>query len=214
MSDIDLIPTEYRRFAQLRSWLRKFAVAYIGVLLLLIVAKLGISYSVHLRSEQARELKQVRSVENRYRMRLGELQKQQQDANRRLAILSGLREGISARELFEVVDRALDDDVWFNKMEFRRKGEMADKGPEAVQSGLFIVLPSDEREEGDRGWLVHTHMEISAQARDHSALASFVRRLIDQPEIEEVRVLNTRIRRNTDFELVDFELAVVLRSQA
>jgi hypothetical protein len=57
-----------------------------------------------------------------------------------------------------------------------------------------------------------THMEIRGQAVDHSTLAQFVSRLLDQPRIEQVRVVNTRVRPLAAVEVVDFELAVVVRT--
>jgi 16S rRNA G527 N7-methylase RsmG len=55
-------------------------------------------------------------------------------------------------------------------------------------------------------------MEIRAQAADHSALASFVRELVEQPEVEDVKVVNTRVHRYTSAQVVSFELAVVIKS--
>jgi hypothetical protein len=57
-------------------------------------------------------------------------------------------------------------------------------------------------------------MELTAQARDHSALAGFVRRLGEQEEIESVRVLNTEVRSVSASEVVDFELAIVVQGRA
>ena len=56
-------------------------------------------------------------------------------------------------------------------------------------------------------------MEIQARATDHSALAAFVRRLVSQPEIQDVRILNTRVREQAA-QAVEFELAVVVRNRA
>jgi hypothetical protein len=56
-------------------------------------------------------------------------------------------------------------------------------------------------------------MEISGEASDHSALARFVRRLGERSEIESARILNTQVRQLGGAELVEFELAVVVRSK-
>ena len=51
---------------------------------------------------------------------------------------------------------------------------------------------------------------IRGQARDHSALSRFVRRLFEQPEIQDIRILNTSLADNREF--VDFNLAVTVNS--
>ena len=117
--------------------------------------------------------------------------------------------------MFAVIDRASDGRVWFSEWTFRRAGELVESDPQAIRAGYFIVLPREaKRDEREKAWLMRTHMEIRAQAVDHSTLASFARRLVEQPEIEEVRVLNTRSRPTASTDVVDFELAVVVRTRA
>ena len=84
----------------------------------------------------------------------------------------------------------------------------------AVQTGYFVVVPLDEPNRPNRAWRMDTHMEIHGQAVDHSTLARFVSQLLDQPRIEQVRVVNTRVRPFATIEVVDFELAVVVRTDA
>ncbi len=86
-----------------------------------------------------------------------------------------------------------------------------EREPEAVHAGHFIVLPRQGKAGPEKVWRLRAHMEIRAQALDHSSLARFVRRLVEQPEIDEVRVLNTRVHTNASSPLVDFELAVLVR---
>jgi hypothetical protein len=57
-------------------------------------------------------------------------------------------------------------------------------------------------------------MEIRGQAVDHSALARFVDRLIDEPRIEQVRIVKTRMQTYAAARVLDFELAVVVRTDA
>ena len=53
-------------------------------------------------------------------------------------------------------------------------------------------------------------MTIRGQVRDHSALSRFVRRLFEQPEIEDIRIFNTAL--SGDREFVNFNLAVTVNS--
>lgn len=213
MVEIDLVPGEYRRFLALRSWLRSFAMIYLSVIVSLGVAKAALAYGIRAKDRAIEQLEAARAVEQSQQLRLGELREQRSVAARRLMILSGLRGGIAAKDMFLIVDRATGGNVWFLDWKFRRAGELVENDPEAVQTGYFIVVPMEQRDEREKAWLMRTHMEIRAQAFDHSTLAHFVRRLVEQPEIEEVRVLNTRTRQYTSAEVVDFELAVVVKTQ-
>jgi hypothetical protein len=53
-------------------------------------------------------------------------------------------------------------------------------------------------------------MTIKGQAKDHAALSRFVRKLFEQPEIQDVRILNTS--RLSDERIVNFDLAVTVNS--
>jgi hypothetical protein len=142
--------------------------------------------------------------------RLEALRNETADLERRRAILSGLRGGVEAKRMFVVVDRALDGNVWFLSWTFRRAGELVEKVPETVDTGYFIVVPSGASKEPEKAWRLEAHMEIHARTLDHSTLAGFVRRLVEQPEIQDVRILKTRMHKYTTRQVVDFELAVIV----
>ncbi len=214
MAEIDLIPSDYRRSTQLRTWLRNFALVYVGLLVVAGIARGGLAYGVWVKNIEVERLSAARQIELAQEVQLKALREEKAQSVQRMGILASLRGGVAAKEMFEVVDRALDRDVWFLDWKFRRAGELVEADPEAVHTGYFIVLPREKKQEGERAWLMRTHMEIRAQAVDHSALARFVRTLVDQPEIEEVRVLKTRMHRYTVGEVVDFELALVVKTQA
>ena len=111
------------------------------------------------------------------------------------------------------VDRALDgDSVWFTAWSFLRAGVAAPSEPQTVNTGYFIVIPQGGGSEPLPAWQIRTHMEIRGQARDHRALSEFVRRLLDQAQIADVRVLNTHQQKYGQATVVDFELAVVVNS--
>ena len=214
MAEIDLVPADYRRLLKLRGRLRTFAVLYLGVMVSLGTARAGIGYGVQTRGQEIERLEAARALEQDHQRQLEALREENAEAAKRLRILTGLRGGIAAKDMFLVIDRATDGNVWFLDWKFRRAGEVVENDPAAVQTGYFIVLPVEERDAREKAWLMRTHMEIRARALDHSTLAAFVRRLVGQPEIEEVRVLNTRTRRYTRAEVVEFELAVVVRTAA
>ena len=212
MREVDLVPPRYHRRRRARRWL-------LGLIIVSTVASAGIvgirGLLVHRVLEYGRELETFEDAHARARLDEQELQRLRDEkatVGQRLAVLSGLRGGIAAKRMFQVVDDSLDANIWFRHWNFRRAGEIVNHEPKAVTTGYFIVLPRENSDEPERTWQFHTHMEITAAAESHSALAGFVRRLSRKPEIESARILNTKVRRNSKSDAVEFELAVVVRS--
>lgn len=213
---MDLVPVRYRRTLELRRWMRVLLSIEAALVLMLVFAKSGFAYG---EMSRRRHIEAVRVAEERAverRAELAELDLERRKAERRLAIMDGLRGGISSDAVFGAVDRSLDEGIWFLDWRFSRAGQLVDDDPQAVKTGYFLVVPLDGVSEATSGraWRLETHMEIHGQAIDHSTLAGFVDRLLDEPRIEQVRIVSTRMQRVTDAEVVAFELAVVVRTDA
>ncbi len=214
MAEIDLVPIDYRRSLQLRTWLRRFAGLYVALAVGIVAARALLSWELSARFRAVEELEAAERARLAQEAELSQLRRETRAARRHLSILSGLRGGISAQDMFVSMDRALDGRVWFVDWTFRRAGELVDEDPKGVQTGYFLVIPIDEESEPKRAWRMETHMEIQGRARDHSTLAGFVSRLLDEPRIGQVRIVKTQMREIAAVEVVDFELAVVVRTEA
>ena len=117
--------------------------------------------------------------------------------------------------MFVNIDRALDGkNIWFKNWKFTRAGSKTSEKPKGVNTGYFIVIPEADRanQKEIEAWQIQTHMEVSGQATDHEALSSFVRRILQQPQIGDVRILNTRQQVNMDKTVVDFKLVIMVNS--
>lgn len=213
MSDVDLVPGHYRRLQRLRATLRRSGVVAVLVLVCIGVAKAGLVQGVQIKQRELGQLRTVKTGLLSQKAHVKGLEMEKSDLERQLALLDGLRGGPAAKQTLLAVDRALNGNVWFLSWAFRRTGELVEEAPEMVNTGYFIVVPAQNSDEPDRAWRLRSHMEIRAQAADHSALATFVRELVEQPEVEEVKVVNTRVHRYTSTQVVSFELAVVIRSR-
>ncbi len=115
--------------------------------------------------------------------------------------------------MFSTIDRSLaGDELWFLNWRFRRAGVSVGPDQKTRNSGYFVVMPQGEQQSASQAWQIETHMQIKGQAIDHSALSRFVKSLFEQPEIHNVRVLKTSLRRYAATSVVDFDLAVVVNS--
>jgi cell division protein FtsB len=212
MSEIDLIPPRHRRRKAAARWLLRGAAVYGLVAIALLGARVALSRSVHSEQGQLQQIQAQRAQAESERARLDLLEAERTRLTQQLALLEGLRGGPAARQIFYGVDSALDEQIWFRRWTFQRAGEVVEEREQTGEAGYFIVLPRQAEGEPERAWRVATHMEISGEAADHSALAGFVRRLGERSEVESARILNTQVRQLGGAELVEFELAVVVRS--
>ena len=211
MTDIDLIPSSYRRARGVRTTAIRFGVAYGILAAILIAAKLGLSFGIDARASELERLRADKDSVLQKLTSIDALEGEHKALNRQLALLERLRGGPATRAVFTAMDAALAGDVWFTGWTFMREGEFVETEPTAVETGYFLILPEGGPTDRARAWRMKTHMEIEASALDHSALARFVARLAGQPIIGDVKVLNTRSRREAATSVVDFEIAVVLR---
>ena len=213
MSDVDLVPGHYRRLQRLRATLRRSGIVAVLVLVCIGVAKAGLVHGIQIKQRELGQLRTAKTGLLSQKAQVKGLELEKSDLERQLALLDGLRGGPAAKQTLLAVDRALNGNVWFLSWSFRRTGELVEEAPETVNTGYFIVVPAQSSDEPERAWRLRSHMEIRAQAANHSALATFVRELVEQPEVEEVKVVNTRVHRYTSAQVVSFELAVVIRSR-
>jgi hypothetical protein len=214
MSDIDLIPQAYRTRRWQMLWIKRFSFILGGLVGALALGATIIGIAAANATTRVEALQHRQSLTAQQRVDLELLGKEKTELERQFRVLSGLRSGAAAGDMFVTVDRALKgDDVWFLNWEFERAGVMVSDEAQTVNTGYFIVVPEGANQHAPDELRVQTHMTIQGQARDHSTLSAFVRRLFVQPEVDDVRIRRTSRIRNDQVDAVDFELGVVLSTQ-
>jgi hypothetical protein len=213
MAEIDLIPTDYRN----RIWLLGRARAVVSGALALGLLQLVLAGLIHYRSgaldARVAALESRQAITQQQRAKLEQLDNSREDLENRLALLAGLRGGAAARDMFEAVDRAMvKGEVWFLDWEFNRDGSVVEPPKQTGSNGYFIVIPAGAGEKTTAAWKIDTNMRIRGQASDHSALSRFVRRMYQQPEIQDVRIIDTVLAANS--RNVNFNLAVTVNTRA
>lgn len=210
MADIDLIPQDYRTRIWLHSRLKRTAVAMVTMAIIATSAFAVFNYMAIRIDRDISILQQQQAISTAHRDALTRLDEKKKELESQLVLLGGLRSGASAPAMFTTIDRALTDgDIWFQDWEFKRAGSVVKKTAEPVSNGYFIIMPASS-DKDEETWKIETHMTIRGEVRDHSALSRFVRRLFEQPEIEDIRILNTSLSGNREF--VNFNLAVTVNA--
>jgi len=213
MSDLDLIPQDYRNWINQRVMVRQHVIAF-AILNIVILASSGVLVQF---SKQAlarvQELQSEIAITTQQHAELEQLKEKQSEYERRWSLLQGLRAGAAIEDIFKIIDRALiNNDLWFVNWSFRRAGVIVDGETRGIETGYFLIVAEDERDDANSELLIETHMTVQGQARDHQALSTFVRSLFEQPDIKDVRVQKTELIDYANGRVVSFELTIVLNS--
>jgi len=213
MSDIDLIPVDYRDWLSRRATLLKYALALLTVNVLVMAVGLILSSMTSRQQVLAATLKTENAITQQQQTQLQQLREQQLEYERRWSLLRGLRAGAAVDDIFTLIDRSIvAGELWFLDWSFRRAGVIVDGERRGVETGYFIIVADKSDPVVGEDLAVETHMTIHGQAKDHQALSKFVRALFEQPDIKDVNVQKTAQTDYGNGRVVDFHLTVVLNS--
>lgn len=213
MSEIDLIPGAYRRKQQLLRRLRRIAYSSAGTLALILGAALFLQHENGILEDGLERLQHAKAISSQQRANLLDINQRKLEITQQYELLSGLRSGIAAVGMLRTVDRAMADaKVWFTDWSFRRAGSKArvSEAQPQLPGKYLILMPRAQAPAGSEAWVIETQMKIDGEALDHAALSGFVSRLVDQPEIQTVRVIRTETFQQQQRELIRFSLDVVV----
>ncbi len=212
MHELDLIPDDYRELQQSRALCKIFAIVFTCVFLAVGAAKFTLSKQLDQVEVQITSFENGKSLLEQQHQELIQLQAKKGLLENRVSILHKLRNGPPARQMFVVMDKVLDEGTWFKSWSFMRAGEFQEILPEEKDTGYFVIVQDDKLKNKNRAWKQNTHMELAGQALDHTYLARFVNRLIEQPEIEDVKVLKTSTQARAGRDIIQFNLAVTVNN--
>lgn len=215
MNEIDLFPDDLRKRLLFTRWFKLSGFLVVLMSALLVAAFFMLREANARIDQEIQYFQSQREITNSNRQQLEILNQQKKDLQQQLDLLSGLRSGASAEQMFVMIDRALPGpDVWLTNWKFRRAGTPVEERQEAVSTGYFIVIPAGtESNQKEETWKIETHMNIQGQALDHVAMSKFVINLTQQPEIEDVRIVSSRQSEVNQTKVVDFSLDIVVSAR-
>ena len=213
MSEIDLIPSDYRTNIIKRNIVKQFVIILIATILLTITSYATLGYLTLQLKNNAVVLQKKQAITKQHRSSLIQTQQQQSTLQQQWETLKNLRSGAAVKDMFESIDAALPDKIWFLSWSFQRVGVVQVKAKPKSTNGYFTVIPQDEEIKKPTGTLLQTKMTISGQAYDHSTLSDFVQRLFKQSKIQNVRIVKTSLRRYSTTKVIDFELLVIVNTK-
>ena len=109
--------------------------------------------------------------------------------------------------MFVAIGRALaSEEVWFDSWEFQRAGSEVTPDQRIRTNEYVITMPSVAGATQQHLWMIETRMNIRGKAVDHAALSRFVTRLFEQREINDVKIMGSKL--NSDGRSIQFNLVV------
>lgn len=212
MTDIDLIPADYRERLRLHGWAKSMTIAVSVALILSIASYFMLNYMNKEITSRIFSIQEKQQISQQQSNVLTNLNGKKNNLQHQLSFLVGLRSGTEAQAMFKTIDDAMENnEVWFLNWEFRRAGTAVESSAENKSSnGYFIIIPATDDAQTPETWKIETHMTIKGQAKDHAALSRFVRKLFYQPDINDVRIISTS--RTPKARIVNFDLAVTVNS--
>ena len=209
INDIDLIPQEYRVWVLFKSRFKVFSIALSVVIIGLLAIFLFLNYQSTQIEGVIQVLQNQKKISINQQKELKNLLKKKKGLEQQVQLLNGLRGGITATGIIRTIDNAIiDRQVWFLNWQYLREGSVLKKEQQTTEVGYFIVLPMDKKTGVSDAWHIKMQIKIKGQAVDYDALSKFVLRLLNQPEIHDVRVLNTITLDHKEDRLIEFNLAV------
>lgn len=212
--ELDLIPAAYRERIRIQRWLKYFVAVLAAILIIIIGLKVKIDQQLNSLNSEIKILQKDKQFNIQQQQKFNDLQQQEKSLTARLKILKGLRGGPPARQIILAIDRIINSDIWFTQWRFTRSNKVTEVKSETIQTGYFIIIPKElSQTNKPQAWKMESHMEITGQAFSHSILAHFVRKLINQPEVKDVELINTRLRTYSGVQVVEFKMAVIVDNQ-
>ncbi len=210
MSEIDLIPNDCRESIQRRKVGKRFLYIFVCMIFAIALGKGWLEYLLKNEKMETDTLKNGEVFILNQRAIYEELNSKHNDLSKRLELLDLLRGGPSAELMFSVIDRAMNSSVWFTNLKYLRAGEDQIREPTTKNTGYFIVVPKDQKKSETSPWQSLMRMDIKGEALSHSALADFVKKLIEQPEIKDVQIQSTSTRRYAAGHVVEYSIAALI----
>lgn len=205
MSDFNLIPEEY--FAGLRRRRLMLMAVSAGIaVVMLIGGSIGAAnYVLAERENELQMLREQKALSVQQQQQLTVLQQEKSRLESDLRLLSSLQSGAPVTVIIEAVEKAAEPSgVHFDSWSFMRSGIRAGDDTEARPPSYYALSMADQGFPAT--WESLAQMALEGRAKDHAALSTFVQKLFEQPDIEDVRIQKSSQTESG----VEFHLAIVI----
>lgn len=208
MTDMDLIPDEFRRELARQRHRSRFMWASLILVGFLVVARATIGYMTWRDQTQVIALQQRQQALSQSQTEADSLRQQRLITQQQLAALNQLKGRDQVSQFMHSIDDAYLEHIWLDSVRFQRR---EGTGTPATAEGVPAIARDSAVDTGDLAVLHDA--EMTGHASSHSELANFMQRLGAQPAVLNLRLINTETRSYTGVQVIDFRLALQMRSK-
>jgi Tfp pilus assembly protein PilN len=217
MAEIDMIPRSFHLARRRGLVLRQLAIAAVSVLGAGLLAYLLLAWRIAVEQPSVTRLRVSTGQSAALHAELEALGVRRNALEARLAVFSALRGAGDVTHVMTALDRALPQGVWFTQMQFYRDKQLASPAPTtsgavAPLGGVSLAVPVDATGKASATetttWRIGKNLDISGDALDHAALATFLQQLGAQPGVAEVRFLKSAPQASDGVQRVAFNLTM------
>lgn len=188
MSEIDMIPREYRANRRMRRHLRLFLAAALLVSLAGAGAGVLMKRRVAQGEVQLAQLRSASALAQSGNAAIDAARAHKAMVAQALATLAALRGAGDAVRVADAIEAALAPELSLDQVSF--SGDTQQLAPSAAPAGQ-LVLPAVPGGAGAEAWQLSRRLEISGVAAGYPALTGFLGRLSAQPGLVQVRLVRS-----------------------
>lgn len=210
MSDMDLIPGDYRQGQGLKRLVNRFFLACLLVASLIGGTRLLLAYLIWRENVQVVSLERQAQVTEQNKSRTEAYRQQMQVTQQQLAALNELRGRDRVALFLTAIDESFSEGIWFDGVHFMRGTTTGtlENLPGASKGGILVVPVGAA---GVQSLESNLGVEIVGHAVNHSLLAEFMRRLGANAQVADLRLIDTSTRNYTTVQVVDFKLTLQMK---
>jgi hypothetical protein len=201
MNDMDLVPGEYRRGLALRRNLSRCIWALAVLVGLVATARGALGYLIWREKTQVASLEQRQQADSRTLSEAESLRQQRMVTQQQLDTLEQLRGSDLMERFLRSIDDAYQEHIWLDGIHFQRRDNTVP--PATAAAGEAAAGDVDVLHEA----------QIVGHASSHTDLASFMEQLGAQPDVADLKLIDTSARSYTSVQVIDFRLALQLRDR-
>lgn len=214
MADIDLIPDSYRQQYQFKKWFKRYAAFVITASLCLVAVYIALLFKTTVLKDNLEDLQLKNNIAMNKKQQYQQQFQERKQLQQQLDLLNGLRSGISIQNIFMAMDRVFkNDNIWFTHWKYSRSENRIINNDSTVDSVYFLVVSDIEKKQPEK-WRIISRLNINGAALNHATLSDFIRRLIEQPEIQNVRIVRTEQFIHNQHKLIRFIIDVSVNTVA
>lgn len=201
MLEFDLVPADYRAALRTQRWLKITGLALAAIIGLTVVARIAISWATYRVQQSIAQTEQQIQAGAAAQKVLSQLKTDLESLKSETTFSASLARGPDPVIVLTALDKAISDQLWFDRVEIVRTRDKANDGS-APPPGLVLASLTHKKIH----WRLGSTVKFTGHAVDHGAISAFIAGLEQSKAVARIELNKSRVRHEGRIDIVDFEL--------